>query len=152
MAGVIFKAYCAACFIAMVLVVISPKISHLDVIIPVILAMFAAKLLNPISLNVSIKNAVAMADAPMLVILFPIKMAVIKFFGFSKTFSNRFAPLTFCSFKLLNLILLTAVNAVSALEKNAESMMNSTKIKNFITRIDSKVSPFMCLLVLLVWE
>ncbi len=140
----ILNAYFAGFLMAIVFGVISPNVNKINVMIPVIIAIFAAKFVNPNELNVSIKKAVAIAEAPILEILFPINIPVIKFRGFSNIFSSFSAPLTFSSFKLRNLILFTAVNAVSALEKNADKKMNPIKIINFIIKMGSKVTPLQC--------
>jgi hypothetical protein len=78
----------------------------------------------------SSSTVVASAEAPMFARLFPIKIAVSSFFGFLRITSNWAAPFILFSIKLRSFSLLIAVNAVSALEKKAESKMNIIKEKN----------------------
>ena len=138
---VILRAYFAGSLMAMVFGVISPNVSKMNVIIPVIAAILNAKLWSPMEVNNSIRKAVAIAEAPILVMLFPMRMAVIKFRGFSKIFSSFFAPFIFCSFRLRNFIRLTAVKAVSAPEKKADSSIKIKNIINFKIRADSNMFP-----------
>tara|TARA_A100001015_G_C14950998_1_gene696752 strand:- start:34 stop:390 length:357 start_codon:yes stop_codon:yes gene_type:complete len=79
----------SGCFSAMVLGVISPKISSKTVITLVMMDMDAAMLVMPNSDNELSRTAVAVAEVATLAMLFPIKIAVSKRFGFEYIFSNR---------------------------------------------------------------
>ena len=118
--------------------VISPKISKIKVKIPVVSAVSRAKFEMPIDLNNSRSTAVAITEAPILAILFPINMAVIKRLGSFNTLSNTDVFLDCCLSKLRNFKRPIAVNAVSALEKKPERNKRHIKTSVLKSRSESK--------------
>ena len=104
--------------------VISPKISTSTVIIAVATATALS-----LPLNIFTANDVAIADAPILTILLPIKIAPKSLFGSSINFSTNLDPFTPSSTICLILILLRDISAVSDIEKNPD---NTSKITNRI--------------------
>ena len=127
-------------FSAMVLGVISPKISNKMVISMVIIPMAAAVLFKPIDWSRFNRMVVASTDAAMFAILFPMRMAVSNCLGFSKRWVSFFFFFGFFSISARSLYLLMAVKAVSALEKKAD---NNKKIAKKKKGISEKV--FKCL-------
>ena len=87
----------------------------------------------------SIAIDVAMADAPMLTTLFPIKIAPNNLFGFSTSLLIIFAFFTLSSVIRLSLILLRETRAVSDAEKNAESPIRINKIINSQNKWSDKI-------------
>ena len=118
--------------------VISPKVSKINVIIPVTVAIAVARLLIPSIVNTSIVTAVARADDPMFAILLPISIPVIRSLGLFSNLFRSFVPLIFWSVRLLNFTRLNAVNAVSELEKNADKNIKKTNVINFTIDISGK--------------
>ena len=107
-----FSAFC----LAKDLGVISPKINTSIVITPVAKA-------TPPSPNILKASVDANDDAPILTILFPIKIPPNNLLGSSNNFSNNLAPFISSSTICLTLILLKAIKAVSEAEKNPDKII-----------------------------
>ena len=75
---------------------------------------------------------VAREEAEILTILFPIRIALSIFVLLSIIFFTRKAFLLFSSIKVLILILLTVVKAVSADEKNADKKIRKIRIISIV--------------------
>ena len=95
--------------------VISPKISTNTVITAVAIP-------TPLGPTKDTNNVVANDDAKIFTMLLPINMAPNNLFGSSVSFSTNLAPFTPSSTICLILILLSAISAVSDIEKNPDNI------------------------------
>ena len=105
-----FSEFCAASDLG----VTSPK-TNIKIVITIV------EIKVPLLPYKSIAIDVAIADAPILTTLFPIKIAPNNLFGFSTRLLINFAFFSLSSTIRLNLILLKETRAVSDAEKKAES-------------------------------
>ena len=122
-----------AWIVAIVFGEISPNTRISSVTIPVAIP-------APLLPNISIASVVAIEEAERFTTLFPIRIALSIFPEFSVIFNTVFALSLPSSLSFLIRILLTVVSAVSADEKNAESIISTTRIMSRIASLESKKS------------
>ena len=128
----------------MVFGVTSPKIKTRRVIKPVAIP-------APALPKNFVASTVAMEDAEIFTMLFPIKIALNSFPGASITFASTMARSSPSSTSARTRSLLTVVSAVSAEEKNADNANKITKTTNCMASLGPKINSLLCTIDVLIF-